>query len=157
MASHAHRNPLRWIVKREDRMFPVIRCHKTRCIFGSYAIRQKLTPVGASRILVNRPDSGSKDQIALAVVQKKRFLCMQVIPRSESDPSSCVSRIFRVVFFFRSISSTAGLDSMSLIRKTRSPSLEKTASPALQHATLNSKTRTAATKAVRFLHAMTQN
>jgi hypothetical protein len=28
MASHAHRNPLRWIVKREDRMFPVIRCHK---------------------------------------------------------------------------------------------------------------------------------
>jgi hypothetical protein len=33
---------------------------KTRCIFGSYAIRQKLTPVGASRILVSRPDSGSK-------------------------------------------------------------------------------------------------
>jgi hypothetical protein len=27
----------------------------------------------------------------------------------------------------------------------------------LQHATLNSKKRTAATKAVRFLHAMTQN
>src|SRR5512132_3254293 len=88
---------------------------KTRCIFGSYAIRQKLTPVGASRILVNRPDSGSKDQIALAVVQKKRFLCVQVIPRSQSELSSCVNRIFRVVFLFRSISSTAGLDSMSLI------------------------------------------
>ena len=28
MASHAHRSPLRWIVKREDRMFPVICCHK---------------------------------------------------------------------------------------------------------------------------------
>src|SRR5437879_13111794 len=61
---------------------------KTRCIFGSYAILQKLTPVGASRILINRSDSGSKDQTALAVVQKKRFLFVQVIPRSESELSS---------------------------------------------------------------------
>jgi hypothetical protein len=34
--------------------------------------------------------------------------------------------------------------------------VEKTASPALQYDTLNSKTRTA-TKAVRFLHGTTQN
>src|SRR5206468_6581968 len=67
---------------------------KTRCIFGSYAIRQKLTSFGASRILVNRPDCGSRDQRALAVVQKKRFLFVQVIPRSESEASSCVNRIF---------------------------------------------------------------
>src|SRR6266480_2791706 len=89
---------------------------KTRCIFGLSAIRQKLTPFGASRILVNRPDCDSRDQTVLAVVQKKRFLSVQVIPRIESELSSCVRGIFRVVFLFRSISSTAGLESTLLIR-----------------------------------------
>jgi hypothetical protein len=28
MASHAHGNPLRWIVEHEHRMFSVIRCHE---------------------------------------------------------------------------------------------------------------------------------
>src|SRR5438067_13383851 len=83
---------------------------KTRCIFGSYAILQKLTSVGASRILVNRSDSGSKEQTPLAVVQRTRLLFVQVIPRSEPELSSCVNRIFRVVFLFRPIASTAGLD-----------------------------------------------
>ena len=49
MVSHAHRNQLRWIVKREDRMFPVIRYHKNALHL---------------RIMRNSPEANSSRSIA---------------------------------------------------------------------------------------------
>jgi len=123
-------------------MFPVIRYHKNALHL---------------RIMRNSPEANSSRSIAhfgqppgFWFKAPDGFGCCteEAISVCTGDSAKPVGTLklrqqnFRVVFLFRSISSS---------------SLEKTASPALQYDTLNSKARTAATKTVRFSHAMTQD
>jgi hypothetical protein len=116
MPSHAHGNSLPGILERKDWMFPVIRCHKNTLHFRIVRNSPEADSIWSIAYFGQPPGLWFKRPDGLAVVQKKRFLSVQVIARSEPELSNCVSRIFRVAFLFRSISSTAGLESISLIR-----------------------------------------
>jgi hypothetical protein len=104
MASHAHRNQPRWIVKREDGMFPVIRCHKNALHLwiirnspeanSSWGIAHFGQPPG---FWFKRPDSfGCCAEEAVFVRtgdSAKRVGSRQAAPAQFSELSSCLDRV----------------------------------------------------------------
>src|SRR5206468_6581971 len=116
MASHAHGNPLPGILECEYWLFPVVRCHKNtlhlRIVRNSpeadfiWSIAYFGQP---PRLWFKGPEGfGRRTKEAIFVRTGNSAKRVGSLKLRQQD--------FRVVFLFRSISSIAGLDSMSLIK-----------------------------------------